>query len=53
MEDNVKPILERAQGISEVAVYGGREREVQVEVDPFRLAARELTLRDVDLLKTG
>ena len=48
LEDSVKPILERAEGISEVAVYGGREREVQVEVDPFRLAARGLTLRDVE-----
>ena len=48
LEDNVKPILERAVGISEVSVYGGREREIQVEIDPYRLAARGLTLREVE-----
>ena len=48
VEDNVKPILERAEGISEVSVYGGRDREVQIEIDAFRLAARRLTLRDVE-----
>ncbi len=48
IEENVKPILERAEGISEVAVYGGREREIQIEIDPYRLAARGLTFRDVE-----
>ncbi len=48
IEDNVKPILERADGISEVPVYGGREREVQVVIDPHRLAARSLTFRDLE-----
>ncbi len=48
VEEKVKPILERAEGISEISVYGGREREVEVEIDPYRLAARGLTLRDVE-----
>jgi len=48
IEDKVKPILERAAGISEVSVYGGREREVQVEIDAYKLAARGLTMRDVE-----
>ncbi len=48
IEDNVKPILERAEGISEVNVYGGYDREIQVEVDAAVLAARGLTLRDVE-----
>ncbi len=48
IEDNVKPILERADGISEVSVYGGRDREVQIEIDPYKLAARGLTLREVE-----
>ncbi len=47
VEDNVKPILERVEGISEIRVYGGREREVQVRVDAAALAARQLTLADV------
>jgi len=48
IEENVKPLLERADGISEVSVYGGREREIQVEIDLYKLAARGLTLRDVE-----
>ncbi len=48
IEDQVKPILERAEGISEVEVYGGLDREVQVEIDPYLLAARGLTFRDVE-----
>lgn len=53
IEDNVKPILERAEGISEVAVYGGREREVQIEIDAHRLAARGLSFRDVERALRG
>lgn len=49
IEDQVKPILERAEGISEVDVYGGLDREIQVEIDPYRLAARGLTFRDVEV----
>lgn len=47
IEEDVKPLLERADGISEVNVYGGLDREVQVFVDPHRLAARGLTFQDV------
>ncbi|GMU37202.1 MAG: efflux RND transporter permease subunit [Phycisphaerae bacterium] len=48
VEDNVKPLLERAEGIAEVDVYGGLEREVQVVVDAPKLAARGLTFSDLD-----
>ncbi len=40
MEDRVKPELERVEGISEINVLGGFEREMQVLVDPVRLAQR-------------
>ena len=48
VEDDIKPILERAEGIARVEVYGGREREVKVIVDAYKLAARGLTFRDVE-----
>ncbi len=48
IEDNVKPLLERAEGIAEVNVYGGLDREVQIVVDAARLASRGLTMRDVE-----
>ncbi len=47
VDDNVKPILERADGIAGVDIYGGREREVQVRVDAAKLAARGLTFQDL------
>jgi len=48
VEDNVKPQLERAEGIAEVPVYGGLDREIQVVVDPYLVAARGLTFRDIE-----
>src|SRR5688500_7389662 len=40
--DEVKPVLERAGGVEQVEVYGGRDREMQVRVALDRLAARGL-----------
>ncbi len=48
VEDKIKPVLERAEGVASVAVYGGRDREIQIVVDPYLLAARKLTFRDLD-----
>ena len=47
VEDKVKPQLERAEGVSEVPVYGGLDREIQVVVDPYKLSARRLTYGDL------
>ncbi|MEE4191488.1 MAG: efflux RND transporter permease subunit, partial [Halieaceae bacterium] len=47
LEDNVKPRISRVPGISEVNVWGGAERQVQVLIDPARLAQRGLSLQDV------
>jgi multidrug efflux pump subunit AcrB len=47
VEDNVKPRMASVAGISEVGVYGGAERQVQILVDPARLAQRGLSLTDV------
>jgi HAE1 family hydrophobic/amphiphilic exporter-1 len=41
--DRIEPALERVQGVAEVNVLGGREREVQIRVDPVRLAQRGIT----------
>ncbi len=48
VEEQVKPILERAGGVAEVPVYGGLDREIKVEVDAHVLASRGLTFRDVE-----
>ncbi|MGI9421417.1 MAG: efflux RND transporter permease subunit [Geminicoccaceae bacterium] len=47
IEDTVQDRLERVPGISGVNVYGGSEREVQVTVDPGRMARYGLTVPEV------
>ena len=42
--DRVKPQLERVKGVAEVNVLGGRERVLQVRVDPTALAERGVTM---------
>ncbi|MFQ5844466.1 MAG: efflux RND transporter permease subunit, partial [Planctomycetota bacterium] len=46
-EDVVEARLERVPGVSNSNVFGGREEELQVRIDPARLAARRLTIADV------
>ncbi len=43
-EDFIKPRFERVPGVGSSNVFGGREREMQVIVDPDALVAREITL---------
>ncbi|MDJ0523255.1 MAG: efflux RND transporter permease subunit [Planctomycetota bacterium] len=46
-ENVVEARFERVLGVSSSNVYGGREDEMQVIVDPQRLAARGVTIQDV------
>ncbi|NNF42727.1 MAG: efflux RND transporter permease subunit [Phycisphaerales bacterium] len=41
--DRIEPALERVAGIAEINVLGGREREVQIRLDPTRLAQYRVT----------
>jgi HAE1 family hydrophobic/amphiphilic exporter-1 len=43
VEDLIKPTLEQVPGVARVDVVGGREREVEVELDPVRMASLRLT----------
>jgi HAE1 family hydrophobic/amphiphilic exporter-1 len=47
LDTEVKPYLERVDGVAEVNIYGGREREVQVLLDAVALAQRQLHHDDV------
>ena len=47
VDDNVRPRMERVPGVSEVEVRGNTFRQIQIKVDPTRLAQRNLTLTDV------
>lgn len=46
-EDVIETRLERVPGVADAYTYGGREEELQVIVDPDRLAARQLSVSDV------
>ncbi|WP_424973455.1 efflux RND transporter permease subunit [Dinoroseobacter sp. S124A] len=47
MEDVVKDRIERIEGVSAVNVFGGVSRELQIVVDPRRLARFGLTVPEV------
>lgn len=47
IEDNVRTRMERVSGVSQVQVRGGAERQVQIFLDPARLAQLDLTLPEV------
>jgi multidrug efflux pump subunit AcrB len=44
VEDNVATRMGRVPGVSEVSVRGGAERQIQILVNPTRLAERGITL---------
>ncbi|NND96313.1 MAG: efflux RND transporter permease subunit [Pirellulaceae bacterium] len=46
-ENVIEARFERVTGVSNANVLGGLEEEMQVVVDPQRLAARQLTIEDV------
>jgi len=41
--DRLEPILERVPGVSDITTFGGREREIQIRIDPVRLAQYGIT----------
>jgi multidrug efflux pump subunit AcrB len=47
IDDDIRPRMERVEGVSEVQLRGGAERQIQIFIDPAKLAQRGLTLTDV------
>ncbi|WP_432799296.1 efflux RND transporter permease subunit [Poriferisphaera sp. WC338] len=47
VDERVKPELERVSGVDEVQIYGGREREVHVQIDPQEMARRGVTFNSL------
>lgn len=47
LNKNVKPLLRRIDGVGGVSLSGGHLPEVQVEIDPGKLYALQMTLEDV------
>jgi hydrophobic/amphiphilic exporter-1 (mainly G- bacteria), HAE1 family len=46
-DEKIRPRLETLGGVGQVTVFGGRQREIQVKVDPSRLRAYNITLQQV------
>jgi len=49
IDDFVKPEFERVPGVAASNIFGGREREMRVVVDPAKLAARQVTMSQIAL----
>lgn len=49
-EEEIEGRFERVKGVAQSEVYGGLVQEVQIIVDPEKLAARNLTLGDIRTL---
>ncbi len=47
VDKEVRPAVERIEGVAECNIYGGREREVRVLLDPIKLAQRGLSHLDI------
>lgn len=47
VDDHVRPPIERVEGISQVRLSGGAERQIRIYIDPGQLAQRKLSLSDV------
>lgn len=47
IDDNVRPRMESVPGVSQVSVYGGAQRQIQILLDPMRLAQRGITIAQV------
>jgi len=52
-EEDVRQFLERIPGVADLFVGGGTEKELHVVVSPEKLAAYDLTLKDVTLALQG
>ena len=49
VEDHIKARFDRVPGVADAFLLGGEEQEMQVIVDPAKLAARKLTIEDLRL----
>jgi hydrophobic/amphiphilic exporter-1 (mainly G- bacteria), HAE1 family len=47
VDDYITPEFERVPGLAQANIFGGRQREMHVVVDPAKLAARQVTLNQL------
>lgn len=49
VEDQVEPFLKRVPGVGGLLIFGGEEREIQVRLDPQRMAGLGIGFGEVEL----
>lgn len=47
VEDQIQPRLERIEGVASASVSGGLERQIQVNINPYELAANNISILEV------
>lgn len=47
LDKQVEPVFSRVQGVAQVDLIGGQEREIQISIDPYRLEGYGLSLMEV------
>lgn len=47
LTEQAQPRLERLEGVASVSISGGTEREIQILIDPYRLAANKLSMDQI------
>lgn len=46
-EEKIEPLLERVEGVASVQTQGGQQRQINVEINPVKLASYDLSPNDV------
>ncbi len=46
-EETIKPYFDRVKGVADVSYWGGRAKQIQIEVNPYRLSAYNITLSSI------
>lgn len=46
--ERMRPLIDKVEGIASVDIFGGLEREVQIEVDPHRMALYGFTYAQIE-----
>ncbi len=47
VDSDLKPLLERINGVASVEVYGGRERKILVELDRDKMASYQVSIEEI------
>ncbi len=47
VEDNIKPMLSKLNGVGQVSIVGGEEREIKINIDRGKLASYKLSVGQV------